>query len=350
MKISVAENAELGTPIYAAHAHDLDSGDNGAVMYHLLTNPGTMFSIDLRQGYIMLARKLDFESTQKYALVIGAQDKGSPSLRSNLTLNIEVQDVNDNPPIFDKEEYQVNVLESLPVNSQFLQVSAVDLDTGNNARLTYRVKEENLADIFGIFPNSGSLYLKKSLDREMKDRYTMTIIATDNGVPQGSAAVTVNVFVMDANDNDPLFTRDIYQFTIEENLDKGSLVGTVSATDKDLDANAALRYTLHPSNSSFQLNPLTGTSVYSCRLFTGCSSSILFRFSTPLGSLLQTNVKFLVPLPIYGWHVGIWKKMFTPIELKARSYVQLYRTHNVIFLKPQNRKQFRRDFVSYRKP
>ena len=260
VKISVAENAELGTPIYAAHAQDLDSGDNGAVLYELLANPDRdMFKLDPRHGFITLGRKLDFESTQKFTLVISAFDKGSPPLRSNLTLNIEVQDVNDNAPVFDKDEYRVNVLESLPANSQFLQVNAADQDTGNNARLTYRIKEEDLADVFGIFPNSGTLYLKKTIDRELKDRYTLTVIATDNGIPTGSASVTVNVFVMDANDNDPLFTRDVYQFTIEENLDKGALVGVVSATDKDLDANAALRYSLLPTNSSFQLNPLTGT-------------------------------------------------------------------------------------------
>lgn len=270
VKISVAENAELGPPIYAAHAHDLDSGDNGAVFYQLLTNPEGMFKIDLRQGFVMLARKLDYETTQKYVLVINAQDKGSPPLRSNLTLNIEVQDVNDNVPNFDKDEYQANVPESLAVNSQFLQVNAVDMDTGNNARLTYRVVQSadggadghvGASDLFGIFPNSGSLYLKKSLDRELRDRYSLTVVATDNGLPPASAAVSVQVLVIDANDNDPVFTRDVYQFTIEENLDKGALVGIVSATDKDLDANAALRYTLLPTaNASFQLNSLTGTS------------------------------------------------------------------------------------------
>ncbi len=282
VKISVAENAELGTPIYAAHAHDLDSGDNGAVLYQLLTNPDReMFKIDAHHGFITLGRKLDYETTQKYTLVISAYDKGTPSLRSNLTLNIEVQDVNDNPPVFDKEEYRVNVLESLPANSQFLQVNAVDFDTGNNARLTYRIKEEALADVFGIFPNSGTLYLKKSIDREFKDRYTLTVIATDNGIPTGSAAVSVNVFVMDANDNDPVFSRDLYHFTVEENLDKGALVGVVSATDKDLDVNAALRYSLLPTNSSFQLNPLTGTVRLSfiivCRLVEACFLSVLLR-------------------------------------------------------------------------
>ena len=123
VKISVAENAELGTPLYAAHARDSDGGDNGAVIYQLLSNPGKTFKLDLRQGFITLVRKLDFETTQRYSLVISAQDKGSPSLTSNLTLNIEVQDVNDNPPTFDQQEYQVNVAESLAVNAQFLQVS-----------------------------------------------------------------------------------------------------------------------------------------------------------------------------------------------------------------------------------
>lgn len=71
----------------------------------------------------MLAEELDYEDVQKYTLVIGAQDKGHPRLSSNLTVNLEVQDVNDNPPVFDKRTYTVSVLESLPANSQFLQVS-----------------------------------------------------------------------------------------------------------------------------------------------------------------------------------------------------------------------------------
>lgn len=285
VKISVAENAELGSPIYAAHAHDDDSGDNGAVVYQLLTNPDGVFKIDARQGFILLTRKLDFEIVQRYTVVIGAQDKGSPPLRSNLTLNVEVQDVNDNPPAFEKDEYRVNVPESMAVNSQFLQVNALDLDTGNNARLTYRVKEEALADLFGIFPNSGSLYLKKPLDREVRDRYTLTVLATDNGLPPGSAAVTVNLFVIDANDNDPVFVRDVYQFTVEENMEKGALVGAVSATDKDLDANAALRYTLLPANSSFQLNSVTGT------------PRLLFHLPSPL-RIIPIRVPRRLPSPI----------------------------------------------------
>lgn len=69
--------------------------------------------------------------------------------------------MNDNPPVFDKRTYTVSVLESLPANSQFLQVTALDQDTGNNARLTYTIREKEFENVFGVFPNSGSLYLKE---------------------------------------------------------------------------------------------------------------------------------------------------------------------------------------------
>ena len=109
----------------------------------------------------MLAQQLDYENIQKYTLIIGAKDRGVPRLASNLTVNLEVQDVNDNPPVFEREEYAVSVLESLPANSQFLQVTAHDKDTGNNARLTYTIREKEFENVFGVFTNSGSLYLKE---------------------------------------------------------------------------------------------------------------------------------------------------------------------------------------------
>lgn len=162
-----------------------------------------------------------------------------------------------------------------------MQVTAVDLDTGNNARLTYRLLSNanntqqdaktpspqapssgggdgSEDDIFGIFPNSGWLYLRQPLDRETRDHYMLTVAATDNGTPAGSATSRVSVNVMDANDNDPSFSQDVYEFSVEENLARGAQVGKVGATDADLDVNAVVRYSLIPSNTSFQINPLTG--------------------------------------------------------------------------------------------
>lgn len=181
-------------------------------------------------------------------------------------------------------------------------MTAVDLDTGNNARITYRIisntgnqqgnqtlinnnsnnnKNNNnknnknsstsssstttsssssgeISQIFGIYPNSGWIYLRSPLDRETRDRYDLIVQASDNGSPPAQTSTRVTVRVLDANDNDPRFLRSSYEFYIEENMNRGSLVGVIGATDLDLNENAAIRYSLLPANSSFQVNPLTG--------------------------------------------------------------------------------------------
>lgn len=173
-------------------------------------------------------------------------------------------------------------------------MTAVDLDTGNNARLTYQIvgggggsgstfntsqhaakpahsaaaaaaAVDNAAELFGIFPNSGWIYLRAPLDRETRDRYDITVEASDNGTPSSSATAHVIVSVLDANDNDPVFARAAYHFAVEENLRRGAAVGTVRATDADVDENASVRYALIPSNTSFQINPVTGECGYDAR-------------------------------------------------------------------------------------
>lgn len=179
---------------------------------------------------------------------------------------------------------------------QIIQVNAKDLDTGNNARLTYRIvgggggvntRTYNTSsahaspakspahsafattavhdgsagdgvELFGIFPNNGSIYLRAPLDRETRDRYDITVEASDNGTPTSSATAHIIVSVLDANDNDPVFARAAYHFAVEENRRRGAHVGTVRATDADVDENASVRYALIPSNTSFQINPVTG--------------------------------------------------------------------------------------------
>lgn len=99
------------------------------------------------------------------------------------------------------------------------------------------------------------------LDRETRDRYDLTVLASDNGTPSSTATTRVIVNVMDANDNDPKFQKASYEFSVEENLRRGSVVGVIQAKDADLDINAAIRYSLIPSNSSFQINPVSGECV-----------------------------------------------------------------------------------------
>lgn len=129
VRLSLPENAEVGMPLYAAQAHDKDSGDNKVIRYRIASVDGKspseskMFAIDEATGHLTLLRNLDYEKAQKHMIVVTATDGGNPPLRSNLTILIEVQDVNDNSPKFEQNEYSVNVLESMPANSQVSQTS-----------------------------------------------------------------------------------------------------------------------------------------------------------------------------------------------------------------------------------
>lgn len=134
VRISVPENVELGTPLYAANARDRDSGKCGIVHYRLANNAGSsdnsgssgastaggmgLFSIDSLTGHLTLTRHLDYETAQRHTLIVSATDSGDSPLSANLTILVEVQDVNDNPPVFERNEYEANVIESMPVNSQ----------------------------------------------------------------------------------------------------------------------------------------------------------------------------------------------------------------------------------------
>ncbi|CAG9854997.1 unnamed protein product, partial [Phyllotreta striolata] len=227
VRISVPENAEVGSPLYSAHASDRDSGRNGAVEYKMAGNPyGGLFKVDAKSGDLTVARRLDYETSQRQSLVITATDSGVPPLAANLTVMVEVQDVNDNAPVFERKEYSLRIVESAAVNTQLLQLTAIDADSGNNARLTYRLIAANATDApdaaFGVFPATGWLYLRAPLDRERRDRYRLTVAASDNGVPSATATALVLVQVLDANDNDPVFAGDSYEFAIEENLRRGT--------------------------------------------------------------------------------------------------------------------------------
>lgn len=134
-------------------------------------------------------------------------------------------------------------------------MTALDLDTGNNARISYRLQDSTS---FRISPNTGWVYLTQILDRETMDRYALTVLATDNGSPAATASCSVLVTVLDDNDNSPRFEKDFYSFELVENLSSGMHVGTVRASDPDLGKNALLRYAIVQHNSSFIIDPDTG--------------------------------------------------------------------------------------------
>ncbi|XP_013178590.1 PREDICTED: protein dachsous [Papilio xuthus] len=294
VRVSVAESASVGSVVYAARATDEDEGKNGQITYTLLsaTGPPNTFAVNSQHGLVTLLRPLDYEDLLRHTLIIAAKDGGTAPLSANLTLVVDVQDVNDNAPVFEHDTYSANVLESEAVKSKILEIQAIDKDTGNNARITYKILSENNTneEYFNVQPTTGWVYLAKPLDRETAAKHKMTIIATDNGIPSLSTSASLVVNVIDANDNDPVFTQASYEFQVEENRKAGAFVGKISATDADLGDNAVVRYNLFPSNTSFIVNPVSGiitTREVLDREFR--SSYSVFAEARDLGSLPRSN-------------------------------------------------------------
>ncbi len=255
IEIPVREDVEEESQVFVVQATDRDSGDNGRVRYSL-DDPTRSFRIDPMSGEITVARDLDYEQRMQHELAVTAHDLGTPRQQTMLEVIIKIQDVNDNAPEFDQARYSFQVMESVSTNTAIGTVTALDRDSGNNARITYIIQNGNHMDLFGIFADSGRVYTKAALDREARSQYTLQVVAVDSGIPSNSAMVEIQIEVLDANDNDPVFRRSSYIFYIEENKPSHTSVGIVEATDRD--EPPALLYSMVSSSNLFQVDPASG--------------------------------------------------------------------------------------------
>ncbi|XP_062839712.1 protocadherin Fat 4 [Anolis carolinensis] len=254
--VDVVENWSTGHTIFQAKAVDPDEGINGIVLYSLKQNPKDLFSVNEQSGAISLTGPLDINAGS-YQVEIMASDLGVPRRSSSFILTVSVHDVNDNSPVFDQLSYEVTISELEPVNSRFFSVHASDKDSGENGEIAYNIIEGNTGDAFGIFPD-GQLYIKSELDRELQERYTLVVAASDRAVEPLSATVNVSVILEDVNDNRPLFNSTNYAFYYEEEQVGGSFVGKISAFDKDSGSNGEVRYSFEHMQPDFELNAISG--------------------------------------------------------------------------------------------
>nr|XP_056711917.1 protocadherin Fat 4 [Euleptes europaea] len=254
--VNVVENWSTGHTIFQAKAVDPDEGINGMVHYSLKHNPKDLFHISEESGAICLTGPLDINAGS-YQVEVLASDLGVPQRSSGFILTVSVHDVNDNPPVFDQLSYEVTISELEPVNSRFFYVHASDKDSGTNGEIAYAIIEGNAGDAFGIFPD-GQLYIKSELDRELQERFTLLVAASDRAVEPLSATVNVTVILEDVNDNRPLFNSTNYVFYYEEEQSGGSFVGKICAVDKDSGSNGEVRYSFEHMQPDFELDAISG--------------------------------------------------------------------------------------------
>ena len=148
-------------------------------------------------------------------------------------VRIVVNDANDNAPVFIKSTFSFFFPENTPVGTPVVTLNATDPDLGLNGRVKYYLDTDT--QDFRLNPDTGLLVVAKTLDREAKEYYDLTVRAVDGCVesPLSSFAV-VRVRVLDVNDVTPEFSAKIYTVKAREDLPVGTVVGMVHATDPDL--------------------------------------------------------------------------------------------------------------------
>ncbi|XP_076606771.1 protocadherin-16 [Chaetodon auriga] len=252
----VMENQGPGTTVLTVTATDRDQGSNGQVTYGGVTEEG--FIINPVTGVITTTRELDRELQDHYTLTVYARDGGLPPNFAKAVVRVEVQDVNDNAPVFAKPWYGLEVPENqAPVELCFLK--ATDPDSGPGGELEYRITAGDPDGDFHLHSSTGALSTSRGLDRETRAEYTLEVVATDRGSPALSATVTVEVKVLDVNDNSPVFGKSSYSVEVSEDAAEGSQVVEVSAIDADDDLNGKVLYFLsREAHGAFTVDENTG--------------------------------------------------------------------------------------------
>ncbi|VDM60776.1 unnamed protein product [Angiostrongylus costaricensis] len=249
VSLSVYENlpgpfpATIGTTI----AEDLDSGENGLVVFSITEGNTSLFSMNSEIGELLLLHPLDRELCSEYLLTVQARDSGSTRQLSVCTIRIAVLDDNDNPPVFTQPYYVVHVRENAPLGQKVLDVVATDADQGENGFVKYSLLE---GESFAIDKESGELSVSAELDREHIAVYRLTVEAKDSGrYRQLSSSVEVIIIVEDENDNSPVIRNKILDIFLPSNLNIGDVVYVVDAVDYD--KNSSLFFNITGADARF---------------------------------------------------------------------------------------------------
>ncbi|XP_032965641.1 cadherin-10 isoform X2 [Rhinolophus ferrumequinum] len=255
---SVPEMSVVGTSVVQVTATDADDpsyGNSARVIYSILQGQ-PYFSVEPETGIIRTALpNMNRENREQYQVVIQAKDMGGQmgGLSGTTTVNITLTDVNDNPPRFPQNTIHLRVLESSPVGTAIGSVKATDADTGKNAEVEYRIIDGDGTDMFDIITEKdtqeGIITVKKPLDYESRRLYTLKVEAENTHVDPRfyylgpfKDTTIVKISIEDV-DEPPVFSRSSYLFEVHEDIEVGTIIGTVMARDPDSTA-SPIRFSL----------------------------------------------------------------------------------------------------------
>uniref|UniRef100_UPI003AACF494 protocadherin alpha-2-like n=1 Tax=Centroberyx gerrardi TaxID=166262 RepID=UPI003AACF494 len=268
----VKENAEIGTVVALVTVTDKDGGQNGLTNCKLSDSVPFKLKSNYKNYYSLIVDGLlDRESASQYNVTITATDEGTPPLSSTGVITVQISDVNDNTPRFPESSINVYVKENSPVGDIVKKITADDADVDENAKLSYSLldnspKDLPISSVVNINSETGDLVALQSFNFEELKTFQFKVQATDSGVPPLSSNVTVNVFILDENDNSPgiLAPYSEHGSVNSENIpysaEAGYFVAKIRAVDADSGYSALLSYHIsEPKGTNlFRIGTSTG--------------------------------------------------------------------------------------------
>uniref|UniRef100_A0A8C1QVF0 FAT atypical cadherin 1a n=1 Tax=Cyprinus carpio TaxID=7962 RepID=A0A8C1QVF0_CYPCA len=304
----IKEDVPIGTSVMKITAQDEDKGRDGEISYSIRDGSGLgIFTIDEETGVIRTQELLDHETVPHYWLTVYATDRGVVPLSSFVEVYIEVQDVNDNAPQTSEPVYYPSVMENSPKDVSIIQIEAFDPDTKSSEKLSYKITSGNPQGFFSINPKTGECFkelfifssyspsssrfedteqvfdaslsysflgnvgnsfaidpilgtitVAKELDRSNKNRFELTVKASDKGTPPLSATASVEITVTISDNAIPKFAGKEFSAEVSETALPGAFVSLVTANSQ-----SSVFYQIKDGNvnGAFDINPNSGVVV-----------------------------------------------------------------------------------------
>ncbi|XP_037398912.1 protocadherin gamma-A3-like isoform X18 [Pygocentrus nattereri] len=208
--VYVSENNSPGLSLFTVSARDSDWHQNARVSYFLSEQQiggapvSSLVSINAETGVLHAVRSFDYEQVKKFSFIIKAQDGGSPPLSSNATITVLIKDENDNAPqvLYPVQTGGSGVAEMVPrsadVGYLVSKVVAVDVDSGQNAWLSYKLQKATDRALFEVGAQNGEIRTVRQVTDKDAVKQKLTVVVEDNGQPSRSATVNINVAVADS--------------------------------------------------------------------------------------------------------------------------------------------------------
>lgn len=255
--VEILDYGDPGSFVLHFSVKDLDTGENGK--FRCFIDSRQFLLQEMLQGEykIVTTLKLDRKNKEFYNVLITCQDYGNPNLDSTARLRINV--IQSPRNIFkDNQIMHVAVTENNQIGSE---IARIFINKSINRRILFELDEE-ASKILQIDFNSLVIITSKiQFDREVSDHMEFNITARDYQYANSSNYKQLSLSILDQDDEIPQFSSETYTFHVSENLDIGTKVGYVLATDRDSAPFNQFVYSMQPEHSSlffFQIDIFTG--------------------------------------------------------------------------------------------